>query len=364
MLVGRRKRCSMGAASAVLALALGLSACGGSGSSTATSASTGAGTTATKSKTIKVAAALIGPKNDRSFNQAAYEGIQEALKKYPNLKLTSTLENLGTDAQRTDALQTLAPNNDVVVAVSAAFGPVLDLQAPKFPKTTFLDIAGNSLKFHSNVTGFVNDYGATAYVAGVLAAHMTKSNVVGYVGGAEIPPTTQGKAGFVAGVKAANPKVKVLTNIVGDFNDVAKAKAATAAMLSDRADVILPFLDAGIAGTFAAGKQSGKDPAIFKLILPDCTSYDNIVGTLTANNALATSKMLGEVVSGTLKPGAIFVDLQSPDVQTVQLCPKYQKNKAIAALTRKTISEFNSGAVKLPQDALNARPPYQHSEGF
>jgi len=360
MLVAWGKRRSMALASAALALAMGVAACGGGGSSSTTVAAT----TTAKAKTIRVAAALIGPKNDRSFNQAAYEGIQEALKKYPNMKLTSTLENLGSDAQRTDALQTLAPNNDVVVAVSAAFGPVLDLQAPKFPNTTFLDIAGNSLKFHKNVTGFVNDYGATAYVAGVLAAHMTKTNVVGYVGGAEIPPTTQGAAGFAAGVKAANPKVKVLTNIVGDFNDVAKAKAATGAMLSDRADVILPFLDAGIAGTFAAGKQSGKDPAIFKLILPDCTSYDNIVGTLTANNALATSKMLGEVVSGTLKPGAIFVDLQSPDVQTVQLCPKYKSNKAIAALTKKTIGEVNSGAVKLPKDAVNPRPPYQHSEGF
>jgi basic membrane protein A len=349
------------AASAVLALAMGVAACGDDDST-----SSGGSTTASKAPSgeIKIGAALIGPKNDKSFNQAAYMGIQAAEKENPNLKLTSTLENRETDQSRTDAIETLAPINKVVAAVSASFGPVLDVEADKFPNTYFINIAGYTAKFHKNVTGFANDWGAPAYVGGVIAATHSKTGVVGYVGGAEIPPTVHGANGFEAGAKSVNPKIKVLKNIVGDFNDVAKAKAATAAMISDNADVIFPFLDAGIAGSYAAGKESGKNPAMFKLTIPDCGAYDNIIGTEVVNNQAATQEMLKRYAAGTLEPGAIFLDLQDPTFQTLALCPKYEKDPKISKVTKQTIDDVNSGKIKLPANAINERPDYPYKEGL
>jgi basic membrane protein A len=326
----------------VLAIALTVAACGSSKSSS--SSTSGGASTSGGGKSVKLGAALIGPKNDKSFNQAAYEGILAAEKTNPGLKLTSTLENKGTDQQRTDAVDTLAPINDVVLGVSASFGPIFDTLADKYPTKFFVDVAGYTQRYHKNVMGF--------------------AKVVGYVGGAEIPPTVQGANGFAAGVHSVNPSIKVLKNIVGDFNDVAKAKAATAAMISDKADVIFPFLDAGIAGSYAAGKASGKDPAMFKLTIPDCTSYDNIVGTEVVNNTAATSLMLDRYAKGTLKPGAVFLDLQDPSLQTLKLCPKYQQNAAIAKVTKDTIDGVNSGKIKLPANAINPRPNYPYQEGF
>jgi len=354
----RGKLLALLAFSAFLAIALGVAACGGDDNGSKSE------TTSKKTGEIKVGVALIGPKNDKSFNQAAYEGVQAAIKEDPNLKLTSTLENRETDQQRTDAIETLAPNNDVVVAVSAAFGPILDAEAAKFPKTYFIDIAGYTEKFHKNVTGFANDWGAPAYVGGVIAANLTKSGTVGYVGGAEIPPTVQGANAFVAGAKSADPKVKTLKNIVGDFNDVAKAKSATTAMIDDGADVVFPFLDAGIAGSYAAGKDSGKNPAMYKLTIPDCKSYSNVVGTEVVNNFAATTRLLGEYVDSTLKAGAIFLDLQEPKFQTLALCPKYEQNDKIASVTKETIDGVNSGDIKLPANAINPRPNYPYQEGF
>jgi basic membrane protein A len=351
----------------VLAFAATLAACG-SGDDTSTSSASGGGTSssskASSDKQIKLGAALIGPKNDKSFNEAAYAGILAAQKANPQLKLTATLENKGTDQQRTDAVNTLAPINDVVLGVSASFGPIFDVTADKFPNAYFVNVAGFSDHYHKNVTGFANDWGAPAFVGGVIAAHLTKSNVVGYVGGAEIPPTVHGANGFAAGVHMVDPKIKVLKNIVGDFNDVAKAKAATAAMITDKADVIFPFLDAGIAGSYAAGKASGTNPAMFKLTIPDCTSYSNIVGTEVVNNEAATKLMLDRYVKGTLKPGAVFLDLQDPNLQTLKLCPKYQKNAEIAKVTKETIAGVNNGSIKLPANAVNARPEYPYQEGF
>jgi basic membrane protein A and related proteins len=358
---------SIAAAIVVLAVALTVAACGSSNksSSSSSTSSGGAATSGGSSgKTVKIGAALIGPKNDKSFNQAAYEGILAAQQADPSLKLTSTLENKGTDQQRTDAVNTLAPLNDVVLGVSASFGPIFDVVAPKFPSKYFVNVAGYTQHYHKNVTGFANDWGAPAYVGGVIAAHLTKSKVVGYVGGAEIPPTVHGQNGFAAGVHSVDPSIKVLKNITGDFNDVAKAKAATAAMITDKADVIFPFLDAGIAGSYAAGKASGKDPAMFKLTIPDCTSYDNIVGTEVVNNLAATKLMLDRYVKGTLKPGAVFLDLQDPNLQTLKLCPKYQANSTIAKATKDTIDGVNNGSIKLPANAINPRPDYPYQEGF
>jgi basic membrane protein A and related proteins len=367
--IARTRGRSLIAALGVFAIAVAVAACGSSGSSTGSStgstSSGGSSTTGGSSgKEIKIGAALIGPKNDKSFNQAAYEGILAAEKKDPNLKLTSTLENKATDQQRTDAVNTLAPINDLILGVSASFGPIFDQLADKFPTKYFVDVAGYTQRYHKNVTGFANDWGAPAYVGGVIAAHLTKTKVVGYVGGAEIPPTVHGANGFAAGVKSVDPSIKVLKNITGDFNDVAKAKAATAAMITDNADVIFPFLDAGIAGSYAAGKASGKDPAMFKLTIPDCTSYDNIVGTEVVNNVAATSLMLDRFSKGTLKAGTVFLDLQDPNLQTLKLCPKYQAKADIAKATKDTIDGVNSGKIKLPANAINARPSYPYQEGF
>jgi basic membrane lipoprotein Med (substrate-binding protein (PBP1-ABC) superfamily) len=235
--------------------------------------------------------------------------------------------------------------------------------ANQFPKIAFVFGSGEGPS-GPNVSVFDNWIHEPAYLSGLIAGKMTKSNTVGFVGGAEIPPTVQAGNAFAAGAKSVNPNIKVLKNIVGDFNDVAKGKAATAAMITDGADVVYPFLDAGIAGAYAAGKASGKDPAMFKITIPDCTSYDNIVGTGLVNNLAATSVMLKKYTEGTLKPGAIFLDLQNPKLQTMQLCPKYQKNATVAKATKDTIDGVNSGKIKLPANAINPRPSYQYQEGF
>ena len=194
-------------------------------------------------------------------------------------------------------------------------------------------------------------------MAGVDAAHLTKTKVIGYVGGAEIPPTVQAANGFAAGAKSVDPSIKVLKNITGDFNDVAKAKAATAAMITDEADVVFPFLDAGIAGSYAAGKASGKDPAMFKLTIPDCTSYDEHRGDARWSTTWRPTKlMLDRYVKGTLKPGAMFLDLQDPTLQTLQLCPKYSEELRDRRRHEEHIDGVNGGSIKLPANAINPRP--------
>jgi basic membrane protein A len=374
---GARSRIRLALAMAVVVCAsLGVAACGSSGSSSSSSSgsssSAGSSTTGSTGKTpsapsgtVKMAAALITTKNDGSFGQATFGGMQAALKQFPSLKQTSILENETTPTQQTDGIDTLAPMNNLVLAVSSSYGPILDSEASKFPNTYFIDIAGAPAKYHPNVTGFNNDWGAPAYVAGVDAAHITKTKVVGYVGGAQIPPTTQAEAAFSDGVHSVNPHIKVLNTLTGDFDNVSEAKAATTAQIDANADVIFPFLDAGIAGAYEAGAQSGKHPAMFKLTIPDCSAYANMVGTEVVNNEIAAKTLISAYMNHTIKPGTVLLDLQDPAVETLQLCPKYAAaNPAIAALTKKTLSDINSGKVKLPANAINPRPSTNFSNGL
>ncbi len=350
-----------------LALASLVAACGssGGGSSNASSSSSGSTQAGAGSAPVKVGVSLIGPKNDKSFDQAAYEGVLEAQKKYPQIKITAALENRATTQQETDAVNTLAPNNNIVIGVGGEHGAVFDVLADRFPKTTFIALQSYPSHYHKNVYSIAFDRTA-GYEAGAIAAALTKDNIIGFVGGASIPSTIQAETGFVSAVQRANPKIRVLKNITGDFNDVAKAKAATAAMLTDKADVIMPYLDAGVVGSYAAAHDAGKLIPMFKLDLQDCQTYPNMIGADIGDNTVAVSKMLEGVVSRSLKPAGavIFVGLEDTSLQRVQLCPKYAKNSKVVAVQKKTVDGINNGTIKMPPGVLNPRPNYPWKNGF
>lgn len=344
--------------------ALVAAGCGGGGGST----NAGSGSASGGAKTIKVGMFTVGPKNDKSFDQGAYEGALDVGKTHPNVKLTAVLENkAGTNQDAVDAVNTLAPNNDIVIGVGGVSGPVIGQLAAKFPKTTFLTIQGtNPPHYNKNVYSLVWD-ALEPYVSGAVAAKLTKSDVVGFIGGAEIPSTVKSEQAFVAAVTAGNPKVKVLKNIIGDFNDVSGAKAATSAMLADRADVIYPFLDAGIVGSYAAAQSKHQLVPLFKIDFPDCKTYPNMVGTsLLEDTRAGTRQLLNGFVSGSLKPAGVvvFAGLQDPALQRMVLCPKYQKNQTVVKTVNDVTNGIRSGKIKVPNEILFPRPNYPWKDGF
>jgi basic membrane protein A len=361
----------LGVLACMVAAALAIAACGSSnssssGGSTASLASNG-GTSAGssgKSGGGKLGAAFLGPKNDQSINQAGYQGLLQAVQANPGLKLTAVLDNQATTQQQATAIQTLSPINNYVYALSDAFSPVIDLDASRFPHTKFIGMEAYPPHFHPNVYSAAVDWGASSYVAGVIAGHLTKSKTIGFIGGAEIPPTTQSRIAFAAGAHSVDPSIKVLNDITGNFADVSLGKQAAAAMIQQGADVILPWLDAGVVGAYEAGKTSGKSVAMFKLTIPACNAYSNVIGTELVNETAITKQLVTRVVKGTEQPGAVFVDLKDPSLQTLALCPKYQANSEIASVTKATIDGINSGKIKLPSAALNPRPTYHWTAGF
>ena len=106
-----------------------------------------------------------------------------------------------------------------------------------------------------NVAGYDVKQAEIAFVAGAAAAMLSKSNAVSYVGGMEIPSIVNAGKEFGNGARYVNPKIKYFESYTGDFDNVAKAREATAAAIAQGADVHYHILNLGLRGLEQAAKE-------------------------------------------------------------------------------------------------------------
>jgi len=322
---------------AALALMLAAAGCG---SATKTGGS-GGGSSGSTSE-LKVGMVLPGPKNDKSFSQASYEGILKAEKEH-GIK-AQIRENVVDPTARLEALRDLAQSNNVVMAASAAFAEAGGEVAPQFPKVTFIILNGQKSDA-SNLYAYALREGVPAYIAGLVAGKTTKSGKVGFVGGEEIPSTLQAQKGFKAGAEASGKPVQVQGTIIGSFNDVEKARLSAAAQIKDGVDYIYSHLDAAVAGVIRAFEQSGSQGGTFNIIAPRCEKH--VIGASIADVAALISSMVGDYKNKTLPAERQkLVGVENPAVQRFELCPDY-KTPELQKLVDDTTKGINDGTIKL-----------------
>jgi basic membrane lipoprotein Med (substrate-binding protein (PBP1-ABC) superfamily) len=125
--------------------------------------------------------------------------------------------------------------------------------AKDFPKTSFL--LGSSGKPQApNFSVFDNYIQEPAYLSGMVAGAMTKSNKIGLVGGFPIPEVNRLMNAFMAGVKETNPKAEFSVSFINSWFDPPKAKEAAFAMIDKGADLLY----AERFGVSDAAKEKGK----------------------------------------------------------------------------------------------------------
>ena len=125
--------------------------------------------------------------------------------------------------------------------------------AKDFPKVSFL--MGSSGKPQApNFSVFDNYIQEPAYLSGMIAGGMTKSNKIGMVGGFPIPEVNRLMNAFMAGAREVNPKVEFSVSFINSWFDPPKAKEAAFAMIDKGADVLY----AERFGVSDAAKEKGK----------------------------------------------------------------------------------------------------------
>lgn len=127
--------------------------------------------------------------------------------------------------------------NQLIVGESFAVEGAARKVAKDFPKVSFL--MGSSGKPQApNFSVFDNYIQEPAYLTGLIAGGMTKSNKIGLVGGFPIPEVNRLMNAFMAGAKEINPKVEFMVTFINSWFDPPKAKEAAFAMIDRGADVL------------------------------------------------------------------------------------------------------------------------------
>lgn len=201
------------------------------------------------SATFKVGLALdSGGKNDRSFNQSAWEGAQRASRE---LGVKVSLFQPVTDAKGVTSrgADALAKAGDkLVIGVGFANKDSIEAASKQYPATKFAVV--DDLPKGENTAGLRFREQEGSFLVGYIAAVSSSTGVVGFIGGQDVPLIHKFQAGYTAGVKFVCPKCRVLASYTGTtpaaWNNPEQAGTLAAAMQAQGADVI--FAAAGGSG--------------------------------------------------------------------------------------------------------------------
>ncbi len=148
-------------------------------------------------------------------------------------------ENIGYSGDMERILREVAQTKQPDAIFGDAFGneEAVRRVAKDFPKIAF--VFGSGLgPSNPNVSVFDNWIHEPAYLCGMLAAGMSKTHVVGIVGGYPVPEVNRLVNAFIAGAKGVDPNTKILVSFINSWFDPAKAKEAALAQIDNKADVL------------------------------------------------------------------------------------------------------------------------------
>jgi simple sugar transport system substrate-binding protein/basic membrane protein A len=193
-----------------------------------------------------------GPVSDAGWYAGAYEGL---LLLRDSLGAAVSHQQTRTPSEFDEAFLSYASAGyDLIFAHGFEYQDAAIRAGERFPNTTFVVSGGG--RFSDNVVPLIFELEEGSYLAGMIAAGMSRSGIVGTVGGVAIPPVEGTFLAFAAGARAVDPEVRVLEAFTGSWDDVAAAKEATVAQLGRGADVIIHNVDAASFGVFQAVREA------------------------------------------------------------------------------------------------------------
>jgi basic membrane protein A len=205
----------------------------------------------------------VGGVDDKSFNQSAWEGLQNFGKENGMGKGKGGYDYLQSksDADYSTNLNTLVRQDfDLVYGIGFLMQAAIE-EIAKQQKDAQFAIIDAEVK-QPNVASVLFKEQEAAFLAGVAAALQTKSNHIGFIGGMEIPVIERFEVGFLAGVKAAKPDVKVDVQYSGAFDKAELGQNIASKMYSSGADVVFHAAGGTGNGLFKeASDRKAKDPS-------------------------------------------------------------------------------------------------------
>jgi basic membrane protein A len=218
-----------------------------------------------------------GGLGDKSFNDSAYAGLERAK---AELGAEIEVQQSKSAADYQPNLTVLADGGyDEIFAIGYLMNNDLTEVAKNYPSAHFAIVdAVNAAPNVASVTFREQD---GSFLAGALAAMVTKTKSIGFLGGIDGPLLRKFEAGYSAGARQVDPNVKVIVKYVGSFEDVASGKELAAVTYGAGADII--YVAAGKSGLGAIDEARAR-PAVYA------------IGVDSDQDALAPGKILTSMV--------------------------------------------------------------------
>lgn len=270
---------------------------------------------------LNIGFVYLGPVGDHGWTYQHELGRQAVVEKFGDKVKTTYVENVdeGADAER--VIRNLAQaGNDLIFTTSFGYMNPTFKVARRFPKVKFEHATG--YKTARNMSTYVGTTYQGRYIAGFIAAKMTKSNVIGYIGSYPIPEVIRDINATQIALAKYNPEATLKVIWVNSWFDPGKETDAANALMDQGADVILQHTDSPSAmqaaerrGKYAIGQDSDMSPFGPKACLM----------SVVLNWGPYYIQEVQKVLDGTWKSGAMVEGMAEDTV----IVPKF--NEAIPA---------------------------------
>ena len=201
---------------------------------------------------FQVALLTPGPISDQAWNATAYQGLERVRD-----SLGAAISHIQTKTPaefEENFRQYGAKGYDLVIGHGFEFQDAARRVGPQFPKTLFATTGGEGAG--PNVVALAFAFDEPSYLAGMAAAAISKTGVLGAIGGTELPPVKLGFEAFLAGARAVRPDITLLVAYLGNWDDASAGKEQALAQIAQKADVIYQNADAAGLGVFQAVRQA------------------------------------------------------------------------------------------------------------
>lgn len=222
-------------------------------------------TQTTKPVSVKIGLVFdVGGKGDKSFNDAAYRGLERAKR---DSGIDFEVIDPGAGEDRESALRKLAskPEIGLIFGIGFIFTDDITQIAKDFPDKKFACIdytVNKSKEIPSNLLALEFKEEEGSFLVGALAAYISKTGKIGFVGGMESPLIKKFETGYINGAKYVNKNIKIFSTYVGvtgeGFKNSSKAKEIALTQYNNGADIIYHASGLSGIGVFEAAKEMKK----------------------------------------------------------------------------------------------------------
>lgn len=318
-----------------LSMTVALAACGGtpagstppSGSTKPTASNAGG-----SEKTYKVAMVCDSSISDGGWGAACYNAMMTAA------------QELGWETQYMDSIAQSDYASSMESFCQAGFDMIFlpgnqysdaTIQVAKdYPDIAFAVLNGAKTLPTDNISSILPNADEIGWMAGALAGLMSKTKVLGFIGGMEIDTTKQKLAGYEAAAKAVDPSIVVKSAYAGSFSDTAKGMELANGMISEKADVFFGDASAVDSGARqavdAANKASGaisvydigqpadllgQNPCVISSVVTDNAGMLKLAMESVEKGTFGNEVIYGSLENNCLSVGKFNDELVSPEIQ-------------------------------------------------